>query len=126
MKLFYSDTFEIPLPAGHRFPMPKFRLLRERLRQTEGIQAHTFIESPQSTLSELARAHSLDYIQQVVEGTLTAAEQRRVGFPWSPAVAERARRACGATTAALKAALVDGAAVHLAGGTHHACRAHGD
>lgn len=126
MKLFYSDTFEIPLPAGHRFPMPKFRLLRERLMQTEDIQGHTFIESPQAALSELARAHTPDYIQQVVDGTLTAAEQRRVGFPWSPAVVERARRACGATTAALRAALVDGGAVHLAGGTHHACRSHGE
>ena len=126
VKLFYSDTFEIPLPAGHRFPMPKFRMLRERLRETEGIQSHTFLESPQSALSDIARAHTAAYIQQVVDGTLSAAEQRRVGFPWSPEVVERARRACGATTAALQAALVDGGAVHLAGGTHHACRGHGE
>ena len=45
---------------------------------------------------------------------------RRIGFPWSPAMVERSRRSAGATIAAARAALEDGASVNLAGGTHHA------
>ncbi|MFM2310203.1 MAG: hypothetical protein RLY87_2325 [Chloroflexota bacterium] len=126
MQLFYSDTFEIPLPDGHRFPMPKFRMLRDRLQTREDMSRHVFQESPQASLADIERAHTQTYIEQVVHGTLSSAEQRRIGFPWSPAVVERARRACGATTAALNAALSEGGAVHLAGGTHHACRGHGE
>jgi acetoin utilization deacetylase AcuC-like enzyme len=126
MELYYTDQFEIPLPDGHRFPMPKFRLLRQRVEQFEGIAAHSFHQSPLSPIEDIERAHSPGYISKVVQGTLTPAEQRRIGFPWSSAVVERARRACGGTTAALAAALKSGGAVHLAGGTHHACRSHGE
>lgn len=126
MQLFYSDTFEIPLPQGHRFPMPKFRMLRDRLQQLDALSGHRFHESPLAALEDIQRAHVQNYIEQVVSGTLSSAEQRRIGFPWSEAVVERARRACGATTAALAAALSDGGSIHLAGGTHHACRGHGE
>ena len=34
MKAFYADQFVLPLPPGHRFPMAKYRLLRDRLPQT--------------------------------------------------------------------------------------------
>jgi len=45
---------------------------------------------------------------------------RRVGFPWSPGLVERSCRSVGGTIAAGRAALQDGVAVTLAGGTHHA------
>ncbi len=126
MNLYYSDTFEIPLPLGHRFPMPKFRLLRERLREMNETEMHTFIESPLAALDTVERVHASLYVQQVIDGALSATEQRRIGIPWSAAFVERARRVCGATTAALTAAMNDGGAIHLAGGTHHACRSHGE
>ena len=31
MQVFYADNFVLPLPPGHRFPMPKYKLLRDRL-----------------------------------------------------------------------------------------------
>lgn len=126
MQLFYSDTFEIPLPQGHRFPMPKFRMLRESLRQSLPAASARFIESPQAPLPHVRMAHHDTYVDAVLTGTLDAAAERRIGFPWSPAVVERARRAVGGTTATMYAALQDGIAVHLAGGTHHACRGHGE
>jgi acetoin utilization deacetylase AcuC-like enzyme len=51
---------------------------------------------------------------------------RRIGFPWSPAMVERSRRSSGATIEACRAALAEGVAANLAGGTHHAFAEHGE
>jgi acetoin utilization deacetylase AcuC-like enzyme len=69
---------------------------------------------------EILLAHEADYLHRVITGTLSARELRVLGFPWSPELVERSRRSSGATIAACRAALEDGAAVSLAGGTHHA------
>lgn len=123
MQLFYADHFVLPLPPGHRFPMDKYRLLRERLMASGEFAASDFCEPPAASDAQLARAHDADYIARVVAGELSAAEQRRIGFPWSAAMVERSRRSSGATIAAARAALAGaGCAVNLAGGTHHAYR----
>jgi acetoin utilization deacetylase AcuC-like enzyme len=118
MKAFYSDHFVLPLPPGHRFPMVKYRLLREAL--THELPAVRMLEAPAATDGELALAHEPSYVEAVVSGALNAAEQREIGFPWSPAMVERSRRSVGATIAAARAALQEGVAGNLAGGTHHA------
>lgn len=70
---------------------------------------------------ELALVHTPGYVQAVTQGHLSAAAQREIGFPWSPAMVERARRSVGATVQAARAALGGGGvAANLAGGTHHA------
>jgi acetoin utilization deacetylase AcuC-like enzyme len=118
MKAFYSDHFVLPLPAGHRFPMPKYRLLRDRLaREVPGIGLHA--AEPVSD-SELALVHTPRYIEAIAQGRLSEPEQREIGFPWSPAMVERSRRSVGATIAAARAALAEGVSGNLAGGTHHA------
>jgi acetoin utilization deacetylase AcuC-like enzyme len=122
VKAFYTDQFVLPLPEGHRFPMAKYSLLRRRVAES-GLIAPDDLRVPHAaTDEEILRAHSADYLRRVVEGRLTAAEVRRIGFPWSPAMAERSRRSNGATIEACRAALAEGAAVNLAGGTHHAFR----
>lgn len=118
MQAFYADQFVLPLPAGHRFPMSKYRLLRERLERLDGMQT---IQALEASDGELALAHTPDYIASVANGTLSAALQREIGFPWSEAMVARARRSVGATIGAARAALLDGIAANLAGGTHHAC-----
>ena len=118
IKAFYSDHFVLPLPEGHRFPMAKYRLLRERVEL--GIPAAALTEPPAATDGQLALAHTPDYIARLCNGTLTAQQQRALGFPWSIQMVERSRRSTGATIAACQAAIIDGAAVNLAGGTHHA------
>lgn len=82
-----------------------------------GIEFH---EAPLSTDGVLALAHHPAYIQRVSNGTLTSAEQKAIGFPWTPQMVERSRRSAGATIAACRAALESGTAANLAGGTHHA------
>lgn len=120
MKAFYCDHFVLPLPAGHRFPMQKYALLRQRI-ETEAIAADIqLIEPDPASDEDLLRVHDEDYVRRVVAGELTEAEQRRIGFPWTPNMVERSRRSVGGTMSALAAALENGAAVNLAGGTHHA------
>jgi len=120
MKLFYADQFVLPLPAGHRFPMQKYRMLREQLMDSGEFSANDFVEPAAVTFAELARAHAPDYVLRVERGELTTQELKLIGFPWSPAMVERSKRSCGATLAAARAALHDGVAANLAGGTHHA------
>ncbi len=120
MRMFYSDHFELPLPESHRFPMSKYRLLRERLAKSDVHREDVFIVPPAATDEQILRCHTLRYLEAVKTGTLTTAEIRRIGFPWSPAMVERSRRSTGATIAASRAALQDGVSANLAGGTHHA------
>lgn len=126
MKLFYADHFVLPLPEGHRFPMEKYARLRERLMGSGLFAAEDFHVPEAASDSELLRAHDAGYVQRVVRGTLDKNDIRRIGFPWSEAMVERSRRSAGATLAACRAALEDGCAANLAGGTHHAFRDRGE
>jgi acetoin utilization deacetylase AcuC-like enzyme len=120
MKVFYSDHFVLPLPEGHRFPMVKYSMLRERVAQ-DGICGPGELLTPRAvTDEEILRAHAPDYLKRVASGKLTDKEVRRIGFPWSEKMVERSRRASGGTLGACLAALDEGFAANLAGGTHHA------
>lgn len=120
MKLFYSDTFELPLPAKHRFPMSKYTLLRERLWKTPHVTQHCqLLLPPAATDEQLKLVHNAGYVDAVKSGSLSDLEQRRIGFPWSKKMVERSRRSTGASIAAGQSACEDGIAINLAGGTHH-------
>lgn len=120
MEIFYCDHFVLPLPPGHRFPMEKYARLRARV-EASGVAGAGALRVPEpATDVELLRVHTKGYLERVVQGTLSREELRRIGFPWSPELVERARRSVGGTLAATRAALRDGIAVNLAGGTHHA------
>lgn len=118
MKLFYAATSLQTLPAGHRFPMGKYEILRQRLA-AELPQLQLQLADPASD-GELALVHTPAYVQAVVKGELSASAQREIGFPWSEGMVERARRSVGATVSAARLAMQQGIAANLAGGTHHA------
>ncbi len=121
--LYASDHFVLPLPPGHRFPMAKYAKLRERVGRIAG----PLMRVPDAaTDEELGRAHDAGYVAAVARGGLDALAQRRIGFPWSPAMVERSRRSAGATIAACRSALDGGLGINLAGGTHHAHRDFGE
>jgi len=132
MKAFYSDTFVLRLPEQHRFPMTKYRLLRERI-VSDGIVREEDLVIPDAIPWESLRlVHDASYVEQVANGTLPPEAQRRIGFPWSAMMVERSRRSVGATLAAAREALggaqrrQPGVAANLAGGTHHAFRDRGE
>ncbi len=99
--------------------MAKYARLRERLaRELPQVE---LCEAQPASDGELALVHTPTYIDAVRSGNLAPAAQREIGFPWSPAMAERARRSVGATVQACRRALGGaGLAANLAGGTHHA------
>lgn len=117
MHVFYATQFVLPLPPGHRFPMGKYQLLRDRLA-LERAEIRLMQAEPASD-GELALAHSPAYIKAISDGSITAQAMREIGFPWSEAMVDRARRSVGATIAACRAAFRDGVAANIAGGTHH-------
>jgi acetoin utilization deacetylase AcuC-like enzyme len=124
MKVFHSDSFSFPLPEGHTFPLQKYALLRQRVLQTGLVGAENMHVPGPVTEEDVERAHDAGYWRRVRCGQLEPQELRRIGLPWSAQLVERARRSCGGTTVACRAALTDGCAVNLAGGTHHAFRDH--
>ena len=126
MKIFYTDHYVLPLPAGHRFPMAKYSLLRQRVEEAR-LAGEGGLRKPHvATNEEILRAHDHGYLERVANGQLSARELRRIGFPWTPQMVERSRRSAGATIEACRAALDEGVGVNLAGGTHHAFRDHGE
>lgn len=125
MRAFHSDQFAPRLPEGHRFPMDKYAGLRRRIEEaapdelSPPVQLH--VARP-ATVDELELAHAPAYVAAAIEGTLDRRAVRELGFPWSEALVERSRRSVGGTIEACEAALEDGVAAQLAGGTHHATR----
>jgi acetoin utilization deacetylase AcuC-like enzyme len=125
-RVWTSARYTFPLPPGHRFPIGKYELLREQIL-TSGIVAPEALHEPErATRDALLLVHNADYVDRFLDGQLTGVELRRLGFPWSPALVERSLRAVGGTCEAAAAALDDGIAMNLAGGTHHAFADHGE
>ena len=119
---YYSDHFPIPLPPDHRFPIDKYRLLREMILSEQIIPADDLRVPEPATEDQIRLAHDPIYVDKVFKGSLSDREIRRIGFPWSPELVVRSQRSVGGTIAACRSALDGGVSANLAGGTHHAHR----
>jgi acetoin utilization deacetylase AcuC-like enzyme len=118
--MFWSSArYTFPLPEGHRFPIAKYELLRQRV--LDEVAAPDEMHEPERIDREsLLRVHTAAYVDAFTNGTLDEASVRRMGFPWSRELVERSYRAVGGTMEASRFALTHGIAMNLAGGTHHA------
>ena len=121
-RLFYCDHHEIPLPAGHKFPLRKYRLLREALTADGFFHLDP---APPANPAEIALAHDPEYVRQFLSGTLPPRVIRRIGFPWSEGLVRRTLASVGGTLSATRDALAAGLGGALSGGTHHAFRGEG-
>ena len=124
-RIYFPDTPDLPLPPGHRFPAQKYRLLRLAVLDEAILAADQLIAAPLAGLEELCRAHDPAYVSAMLDGTVSAELQRRIGLPWSDVLVMRSRATVGGAIAAARTALETGVSGLLAGGTHHAHRAHG-
>jgi acetoin utilization deacetylase AcuC-like enzyme len=113
------DRWRFPLPEGHRFPIDKYSLLRERA-EAEGVEVREAEPVPWAWLEAV---HDPALLDRIRTGSLSVREQRGLGIPWSPELVERGRRSVGGTVAAALSALENGLGMNLGGGTHHAGRA---
>jgi acetoin utilization deacetylase AcuC-like enzyme len=117
VEVWAHDRWRIPLPAGHKFPIDKYRLLRERVQRDV-----TVLESDPVSWEQLAVVHEAALLERIRAGTMTLREVRGLGLPWSEVLVERGRRSVGGTVAAARRALERGIGMNLGGGTHHAGR----
>ena len=121
-----SAQYVIALPEGHRFPIAKYALLRDAVLAEGVVPAAALHDPARAPRADVQRVHDAAYIDRLLRGTMPAAEQRVLGFPWSEVLVERSFRAAGGTLEAAHHALDAGIAMNLAGGTHHAFASHGE
>ena len=126
MKCAYHPGYQVELPAGHPFPIAKFTLLKDQLLAEGVLQASDILRPEPLDRATLALVHTPDYLDKLESSGLSAAEQRRLGMPWSEALWMRSRLASGGTLLAAREALGSGLSGNLAGGTHHAFADHGE
>ena len=126
MKVAFHPDYSLPLPEGHPFPMAKYPLARERLRASGLLAEAAWLEPDEAAREDLERVHTVGYLDRLYGDALTPAEVRALGVPWTPRLLRRSRLAVQGTLLAARAALADGLAGNLAGGTHHAFADHGE
>jgi acetoin utilization deacetylase AcuC-like enzyme len=126
MKCSYHPSYQVALPAGHPFPMSKYSLLKDRLLTERILDARDILEPDPLDMPTMHLVHTHEYLAKLEGSTLSAAEQRRLGLPWSEALWRRSRLASAGTLLAAREALDHGLAGNLAGGTHHAFADHGE
>lgn len=120
LPLVYSADYVAPLPPEHRFPMPKFQRIYERVIR-DGIAGPDQFHVPHTVEREaLLLVHESEYVDRFLHGAIDPRAMRRIGFPWSESLSLRTRTAVGGTVLACRLALEHGVACNVAGGTHHA------
>lgn len=120
LALITHPAYSYPFPDKHRFPMQKFRLLVDYLKQQGIATEHNLIRPGKAQPALLSLAHDTNYIQAFCQGTLSEQALRRMGLPWSEGLVKRSLISPAGTWLSAQYALKYGMACHLAGGTHHA------
>jgi acetoin utilization deacetylase AcuC-like enzyme len=126
MRVSFHPDYRVDLPPSHPYPMGKYPLLHARLVGGGVIAAADVMQPEEADLEMLAAVHTRDYLARLAADALTAVERRRLGVPFTPRLWRRSRLAVHGTWLAARAALADGLAGNLAGGTHHAFADHGE
>ena len=121
-----SARYTLALPVHHRFPIAKYAMLRDAVVESGLVAPGDLHEPERASVDALLLVHTERYVRAIIDGTLSDAEQRRIGFPWSESLVERSFRAVGGTCEAASGALEHGVTMNLAGGTHHAFPDHGE
>lgn len=120
MFVFYSDVYVLPLPEGHKFPITKYRRVRDGLVERGIVKPHELYLSEPVEPEIVKLAHAPHYVESIINGTVDAMIMRRIGFPWTPELVVRSFTIAGGAIASAEEALESGVAGNLAGGTHHA------
>jgi acetoin utilization deacetylase AcuC-like enzyme len=125
MRAFTSARYTVPL-GHHSYPIDKYRLVPEQLLAEGTLTQDELIEPEAATLDDVLRVHTPGYAHAFISGTLERKAMLRIGLPWSPELVRRAFAVIGGTIGASHTALEEGAAINLAGGTHHSFADHGE
>lgn len=126
LKIAWSEIYAHPLPEGHRFPMEKYDLIPKQLLREGVVTEESFFEPGLLDEETLLLTHTAEYWQKLKTLSLSASEIRKTGFPLSRRLVERELVICQGTIDCALYALKHGAAMNVAGGTHHAYPGHGE
>jgi acetoin utilization deacetylase AcuC-like enzyme len=119
-KIVAHPDYSVDLPPGHRFPMPKYARMSQRLRTDDPGFETRLVQPRLAERSWLLRAHTPGWVDAVLAANVAPADERRLGFKVDAGLARRARAATGGTVLTARLALEDGFAANTAGGSHHA------
>jgi len=126
VKIAFSPIYYHKLPEGHRFPMLKYELIPEQLLHEGTITQENLFTPNTCNAIDVLRTHDLDYYNKLINQQLSPSEQRKIGFPQSPALIERELIITRGTIDCALFALEHGCALNIAGGTHHAFAERGE
>jgi len=117
--VFHPIYSQLELPVRHRFPIEKYQVIRDALRE-QGVQDNRFYQPAPMDIAALASVYDPTYIAQLTSGTLDPKAMRRIGFPWSQQLIQRTLTAAAGTVLTAELAVTHGRALNLTGGYHHA------
>lgn len=120
VKIAYHSIYAHPLPEGHRFPMLKYELIPAQLLYEGSITDDNLFSPSICNRETILLTHDADYLDKLMRQTLTASEQRKIGFPQSPMLIQRELMITQGTIDCCHYAFTNGIALNVAGGTHHA------
>ncbi|MCL8008733.1 histone deacetylase [Gelidibacter japonicus] len=120
LKIAFHPIYKHPLPAGHRFPMLKYELLRDQLLYEGTCTPDNFFEPTELEEHYILNVHTPDYFNDLKNLTLDPRAARKIGFPLSDLLIKREIIIADGTIKASELALIYGIAMNIAGGTHHA------
>lgn len=120
IKIAWHPLYAHPLPEGHRFPMLKYELIPEQLLHEGTIEKDNLFYPEKVAEEIILLSHEKSYWEQLRDLTLSAKDQRRVGFPLNAQLVERELRITQGTIDGTRFAIENGIAFNVAGGTHHA------
>ncbi len=120
LKVAWAKEYIHPLPKSHRFPMSKYELLPEQLMHEGTLERDNFFTPKPLSEKHILLTHEHQYWEKLKYGRLTRSEERKTGFPFSPALITREITIAQGTLTATDYALQYGCAMNIAGGTHHA------
>ena len=116
----WSNSYVLPVPPAHRFPMSKYDLLKDQLLHEGTIEINSLFEPQNVPETDILRTHDSAYWVKLQSQSLSMSEIRKTGFRMSNQLIDREVRIMGGTLEAANHALEQGVSMNIAGGTHHA------
>jgi acetoin utilization deacetylase AcuC-like enzyme len=120
LKVAWSESYVLPLPPSHRFPMSKYELLPQQLLHEGTIATDNIFSPGQASREVILLTHEEEYWNKLSELSLSKHEMRRIGFPLSQHLVDREIVIAQGTIVCAFHALKHGVSMNIAGGTHHA------
>lgn len=120
LKIAYNDYYVQPLPEGHRFPMEKYDLLPKQLLLEATVDEDAFFSPEVIDKKHVLTVHDENYFETLKALEIDKRAQRKSGFPHDERLILREQIIMEGTRKCAEYALEFGAAMNIAGGTHHA------